>query len=361
MTHTGRLLFTLTLVAALPCHAATIHVPADYSTIQDGVDAAASGDTVLVGPGTYHDCTHSDADGTLNCVILDKSIVLRSESGPGVTIIDAQGIGRVISCPDNATQTELSGFTLTGGSASSGGGVFAAVGTTVCDVVVSWNTASFGGGLYAVGSGVLVENALFRGNTANGGAAVGTFLGGGTYDGCIITGNLGLDAGSGAFEVASGVDAPGIANSLIANNTCSGFRSAADERGGLLLESSTIAGNSEPQLSFPWGDFERVVCTGNLDCTGSNLDALSLLHSDILGTIDGSFFTVWQTPNLNADPLFCAPSSDDFTLAANSPCLPQNNPWGVLVGALGQGCSATSAVVVELEERSWGTIKGTYR
>src|SRR6266702_2832239 len=33
----------------------TLHVPADYSTIQKAVDAAKPGDMVLVDPGIYHE------------------------------------------------------------------------------------------------------------------------------------------------------------------------------------------------------------------------------------------------------------------------------------------------------------------
>ncbi len=30
-----------------------LHVPAEYATIQEAVDAAVSGDTILIAPGTY--------------------------------------------------------------------------------------------------------------------------------------------------------------------------------------------------------------------------------------------------------------------------------------------------------------------
>jgi hypothetical protein len=56
-------------------YASVIHVPVDYSTIQAGINAAVSGDTVLVSPGRYGE--------HLN--FLGKNIVVKSEQGPGVT------------------------------------------------------------------------------------------------------------------------------------------------------------------------------------------------------------------------------------------------------------------------------------
>ena len=49
--------------------ATTINIPADYSTIQEGIDASVDGDTVLVAQGIYYE--H---------LILEKSIVLASHA-----------------------------------------------------------------------------------------------------------------------------------------------------------------------------------------------------------------------------------------------------------------------------------------
>ncbi len=50
-----------------------------------------------------------------------------------------------------------------------------------------------------------------------------------------------------------------------------------------------------------------------------------------------------QDGNMCLDPFFCDPQSNDLTLDANSPCLPQNNECGALIGAFGLGCSFSPA------------------
>jgi hypothetical protein len=61
-----------------PGFAATLKVPADYPTIQAAVDAAVSGDTVLLADGVY--------TGSGNCeVVVAKSISVVSENGPDNT------------------------------------------------------------------------------------------------------------------------------------------------------------------------------------------------------------------------------------------------------------------------------------
>ena len=63
---------------------------------------------------------------------------------------------------------------------------------------------------------------------------------------------------------------------------------------------------------------------------------------------------------LYLDPLLCDVLNDDFTLCADSPCLPGSpeNLWGELVGAYGQGCGTCGTA---LPTGSWGGIKALYR
>jgi hypothetical protein len=70
---------------------------------------------------------------------------------------------------------------------------------------------------------------------------------------------------------------------------------------------------------------------------------------------------VWGTGNFTLAPLFCYPThcegiqQQDLRLTSDSPCLPENNSCGLLIGAL-DSCQTTS-----IEARSWGSIKAAYR
>ena len=85
----------LALFLLCPPSQATVHVPADFPTIQEAIDAAASHDTILVAPGTYVE----------NLDTLGKDLTLRSEAGPAVTVIDGEarpfGAGFDIGADEN--------------------------------------------------------------------------------------------------------------------------------------------------------------------------------------------------------------------------------------------------------------------
>ena len=72
-----------------------------FLAVQDAVDAAADGDVVLVRPGTYVE----------NLRIEAKRIVLASESGPSVTVLDGGSNASVIRIGEAADAT-IQGFTI---------------------------------------------------------------------------------------------------------------------------------------------------------------------------------------------------------------------------------------------------------
>jgi len=157
-----------TLIATLLCgnlHAATLHVwqespnpSAPYSdwahaahVIQDAIDAAVDGDTVLVTNGVYA-TGRMVVNGTTNRVVVGQRIVLKSCDGPEVTTIKGRSfqqdfVGRCARLENHAV---LSGFTLQSGIGDSlnGGGVWSDASGVVTNCIITLNLASRGGGTY---------------------------------------------------------------------------------------------------------------------------------------------------------------------------------------------------------------------
>jgi hypothetical protein len=118
----------------------------DMPTIQGGIVRAANGDTVLVMPGTYHE----DID------FLGKGVVLKSDSGPEVTILNGanEDSSIIIFKRSESSQAVLDGFTLTEGTGTpfgggrDGGAVFCRASSPMIrnNIIVS-NEAEWGGGI----------------------------------------------------------------------------------------------------------------------------------------------------------------------------------------------------------------------
>ncbi|MBC8215271.1 MAG: hypothetical protein H8E64_02020, partial [Candidatus Marinimicrobia bacterium] len=159
----------------------TIYIPADYPTIQAGIDVANDGDMILVADGTYTGTGNKD----LSWSGLEKHLVIRSENGPENCIIDLENDGRAFTF--NSTPTQLwitredviEGFTIrNGGNVTYGGAMYLYYGynndlsPTVLNCVFENNSAENGGAVYANGASPLFEYCVFKDNTAqsNGGA-----------------------------------------------------------------------------------------------------------------------------------------------------------------------------------------------
>jgi len=184
---TGKRLFVLLGLFLFPiltgvfsdCQASTWQVTADgigdAPTIESAIIQATDGDTVLVGPGRYHE----------DFSYLGKNLVVKSLLGPGSTILDGSQEDSSIVYFNNGETNEaiLEGFTLTGGKGTSSGGpqrdggaILARDGSPIIqyNVIIS-NNASWGGGVFVGDEGGLdlevppspiIRGNLFVGNDA---------------------------------------------------------------------------------------------------------------------------------------------------------------------------------------------------
>ena len=115
----------------------TIRVPADQPTVQAAINAAATGDTVLVAPGTYYE----------NLTIDTRQITLTSSDGVSKTILDGSSSGIVLKITNNTNlNTTVSGFTIQNGLAGS-------------------SSDQSGAGIQVGRAGATISGNVFRNNT----------------------------------------------------------------------------------------------------------------------------------------------------------------------------------------------------
>ncbi|MCD6330451.1 MAG: hypothetical protein J7M10_08965, partial [Candidatus Cloacimonetes bacterium] len=124
----------------------------DYTTIQEGIDAASDGDTVLVYPGTYYENINYNGK---NVTVASLCIITEEDSFIHQTIIDGNQNGSVVSIVNNENSACIYGFTIKGGS-----------GTVYAYYYL------FGGGLYIKNSNFLIEHCIITDNRAHYGAGI---------------------------------------------------------------------------------------------------------------------------------------------------------------------------------------------
>jgi predicted outer membrane repeat protein len=166
----------LTTVFLIPSEAATILVPSQQPTIQDGISAAVAGDTVLIAPGIHLGTGNRDIN------FLGKDVIVMSEEGSQSTTVDCEALGRGFMLIDGeSAAATLRGLAIVNGVAPFGAGVLC-VGSspTIVDCVFRDNVATeMGGGSCCVWSGAALDSCRFIDNTAREEIASGD--GGGVY------------------------------------------------------------------------------------------------------------------------------------------------------------------------------------
>jgi predicted outer membrane repeat protein len=232
-------LFTSTL------HAKIIHVPADSSTIQGGINGASADDTVMVHPGTYyeHDIDFFGKAITVMSTDPEDSAVVAS------TFVDADSLGGVFILQSGEdTLSTLTGLTITGGLALLGGGIYCyGSSPTITNNTITANTATGhpgGGGMYNGSRNPTVTNCTFSENSSYySGGGIYNWYSSPTVTNCTFSENSADNGGGGMFNWFS---TPTMTNCTFSENS-------AVYRGGgmcnnfcqwLTIKNCTFSGNS---------------------------------------------------------------------------------------------------------------------
>ncbi|MDP2897092.1 MAG: right-handed parallel beta-helix repeat-containing protein [bacterium] len=355
-----------------------------FHTIQEGLDAADDGDTVLVSPGTYVE----------NIEFSGEDVILRSSDpdAPSVvesTVIDGGMSGSVVGFVGTESEScVLTGFTIRNGSALCGGGIRGdGTQATVRNNRVLANSAEwFGGGVYGCdgridgntisdnyafeGGGLCDCHGLIRKNVIQGNSA--DELGGGLY-GCSgtierneITDNSARDGGGLSY-----CDGAILRNSIKSN--------LAEQSGGGLafcggvVQNNIVAGNSADQgggLYYCDGTIENDTIVYNLAPEGSGLSDCTgtILNCIIWGNQGGDQVAESSLPtycsienwagggegNVAYYAYFVDPAYGDYHLLSWSACIdagdptspffnePEPNGGRIDLGAYGNTSEATS-------------------
>jgi Right handed beta helix region len=327
-------------------HAATIRVPEHQPTIQAGINAAATHDTVLVRCGAYYE----------DYIVMRPGIVLRGEGGyAGCVLVVAQHLGYIILCDTGGPDTRIEGLTLDGGGA---GLACTSASPTVSNCAfLNHNGSSILGrpGVQLSQSEATFTDCIFEAND------VGLWA-----DDCSLvrlTNCAFIENSSRRFSVVSltNVGSAVLTNCLLAGN--SGICVAAQNCGSLAVVGCTLTGNmsldntsanvSNSIIAFsPLG--AAVTCTGKATADLRCCDVFGNQGGDWVGCIADQSD---RDGNLSADPLFCRPRLFDYQISSASPCAAANAPSGCgQIGARAVGCS-----IVSVEPSTWGRMKAMWR
>jgi len=359
-----------------------IHIPDDYTTVQQGIDASNDGDTVLVNVGTYLE--NIDFNGK-EIVLGSLFLTTGDQSYITSTIIDGDLTGSVIAFENSETRlAKLIGFTIEGGYAEYGAGIYIDhASPQISFNIIAGNEAlllggefSKGGGIYCNESDALVDNNVISNNYCSGpfgGLGGGIYIDGGApkIKRNTISNNLGDWNGGGIycsnadpmiqqnliFMNRGTISGGGIfldnASPLIINNTLTGNYAKWEKGGGLYCDdgSSPMIVNTIFWQDMSFEDMPEIYVADGVP---------QLMYCNVEGGWDG-------VGNLDEYPWFRDPEQNDYHLMAveygfseDSPMIDAGHPfisdskldslWGLGtidsdMGAYGGGGDDTSQLV----------------
>jgi hypothetical protein len=343
----GHLHLAFALVASLTFHAAAVTRYVDLNSpsptppytnwltaatnIQDAIDAADAGDTVVVTNGVYATGGKAVYGTMTNRVVVDKALKLLSVNGPDETIIKGNQTGTnkvggtAIRCVLLTNGATLVGFTLMEGATKdtgdalyerSGGGLagFPYFGSSAyaSNCIIIGNYADYGGGGVAnaiLDRCLLTSNVLVRYRGGGGGAYSSELTN------CVLVGNT---ANYTNFGAGGGASDSTLNGCVVIGNSAVGGGGAS----GCTLVNCTIAGNSALVRGGGVGAgvvVQNSIVHYNVAPTNSDYATpVTFLNSSTSPLSSGN-------GNIANAPLFVDAVAGDFRLQSNSPCINAGN------------------------------------
>jgi hypothetical protein len=316
----------------------------EFPTIQNALNAASSGDVILLLGGTYFGYENRELDS------MGRAIIIRSQiRGRAAATINCEGLTRgFVFKTGEGPGTVLDGLRIINGSGLFGAAVFCSTGTspTLRNCTFAWNRAdSLGGGVCCwSGASPTITNCSFESDSAvwgGGLASLGTAAP--SLDQCTFSENA-ADRGAGAHFGGSG---------QADLSACTFVRNAASTGGAVYCEASaeshftncTLVQNSAPSGGGFYSASALPTVTRTIVAFGTSGaafggTAVTLSACDLYGNAGGDWFgsianQVGVRGNFSLDPQFCDLPNGDYRIWDSSPCaLVACGP----IGAMPVGC-----------------------
>ncbi len=358
MKNVGLLVATIAVLFAFSTASAItwyVHPDSTLNSIQDGIDLCSTGDTVLVGAGTYVE----------NINFNGMAIAVMSEYGADTTTIDGSSPAHddtgsvVLFMSGEDANSVLQGFTITGGTGTldpvegrMGGGILCINNSspTITNNTISGNSAQFGGGIDCVfNCSPSIDSNIITANNVNGsGGGIDLYL----NSSPIITNNS--INGNNAQGSAGGIQcftncAPLIMNNEIKYNLSMGY-------GGAVR----VADNSSPVIRDNDIEGNEAFDGGGIVCAGAG-SSPQIVHNTItenVATYGGGIKCEYNaTPTIDSCLISYNVGDEIYCQIGGNPIIYYNdiidsNDYGVF--------NADPNVLVVAEYNWWGDSTGPY-